>query len=161
MYKKLFLIILCLLLQKAYAGHIEQEKYYQDIWCNEWKGAKEYMLPDKTRVDCLTDTYAVEFDFAPKWAEAVGQSLYYSKITGKKAAIILIIEKENDFKYFNRAKLLADDNNIQLWYMKSSDYTKNIKPVSFQHNTEINIDIEKIIKWIFTVLDELTNIKFD
>ncbi len=161
MLKKIFLVFLCFLFQTANAGHIEKEKYYQDIWCTKWNGAKEYVLPDKTRIDCLTDNYAVEFDFAPKWAEAVGQSLYYSKITGKKAAIILIIEKENDFKYFNRAKLLADDNNIQLWYMKSSDYAKNIKPVSFQHNTEFNIDIEKIINWVFAIIDELININFD
>ena len=98
------------------------EKYYQNEWCSKWNGKQEFRLPDKTRVDCVTKNYAVEFDFARKWAEAIGQSLYYAKITGKKAAIILILENEKDFKYYNRAKILADDNNIQLWYMKSPGY---------------------------------------
>ena len=36
--------------------------------------------------------YAVEFDFAEKWAEAVGQALYYALKTGKKPAVVLIME---------------------------------------------------------------------
>ena len=30
-------------------------------------GQIEYVLEDKTRVDCLTEDFAVEFDFASKW----------------------------------------------------------------------------------------------
>jgi len=33
---------------------------------------KEDRLPDKTRIDCLTTTHAVEHDFGSKWAEAIG-----------------------------------------------------------------------------------------
>lgn len=43
----------------------------------------EYRLSDNTRVDCMTDTLAVEFDFANKWAECIGQALYYGKQTKK------------------------------------------------------------------------------
>ncbi len=53
-------------------------------------GQIEYRLSDKTRVDCLTDTHAIEYDFQHKWAEAIGQSLHYSLMTGKKAGITLI-----------------------------------------------------------------------
>jgi hypothetical protein len=48
----------------------------------------EYVLPDKTRCDCLTPTHAVEVDFGPKWHEAIGQSLYNLQ-TGKKVGIVL------------------------------------------------------------------------
>ncbi len=102
----------------AYAAHPFPEKYYQNAWCSKWNGRQEVKLIDSTRVDCITKNYAIEFDFAPKWAEAVGQSLHYSRMTGKKPAIILIIEKGEDFKYYNRVKPLCEKYNIALWYMR-------------------------------------------
>jgi len=68
------------------------EKYYQQIWCDQHKGQTEVQLADRTRVDCLTDTHAVEFDWGKKWAEAIGQSLFYSLQTGKRAGVVLIID---------------------------------------------------------------------
>jgi len=35
-------------------------------------------MPDRTRCDCLAKTHAIEFDFGSKWAESLGQSMYYS-----------------------------------------------------------------------------------
>lgn len=142
---------------KANAAHIYPEKYYQNKWCGKWGGKAEYLLPDRTRVDCITKSYAVEFDFAPKWAEAVGQSLYYSKITGKQAAIVLILEKESDFKYFERAKLLAKDNNIQLWYMKSPEYGGySPVPKTSDTNIALNIkDFEKMFRIVYRLVNSL------
>ena len=77
------------------------EKDYVNMYCT---GIKEYVLTDKTRVDCLTDEYAIEFDYAKKWAESIGQSLYYSKKTGKKPAVAIITNGENDLKYIQRIK---------------------------------------------------------
>ena len=59
------------------------ESYYVNQWCSPDFGRKEAILWDMTRVDCLSKDYAIEFDFAKKWAESIGQSLYYSKLTGK------------------------------------------------------------------------------
>lgn len=149
---------------EAEAAHTYPEKYYQNKWCSKWNGNAEYILPDKTRVDCLTKNYAAEFDFAPKWAEAIGQSLYYSKITGKQAAIILIIEKESDFKYFERAKLLANDNNIQLWYMKSPEYnetparrtTENGTNATAYNTISLNAkEIERMFKTAYKIVNSL------
>ena len=77
------------------------EKDYVNMYCT---GIKEYVLEDRTRVDCLTDEYAIEFDYAKKWAESIGQSLYYSKKTGKKPAVAIITKGENDLKYIQRIK---------------------------------------------------------
>ncbi len=142
---------------RAEAAHSYPEKYYQNQWCSKWGGRAEYLLADKTRVDCLTKSYAVEFDFAPKWAEAVGQSLYYSKMTGKQAAIVLILEKESDFKYFARAKYLAEDNNIQLWYMKSPEYGGYTAPSGAQNNTiAFNIkEFERMFKTVYRLVNSL------
>ena len=68
----------------------KNEAYYVTNWCHPSFGQREFLLWDKTRVDCLTKDYAIEFDFAKKWAESAGQALYYGKMTGKKPAVVLI-----------------------------------------------------------------------
>lgn len=73
------------------------------IWNVRDRGGQvEVRLPDKTRCDCITKTHAVEFDFANKWAEAIGQSLYYSLQTGKRAGVVLILEDPKDYKFWIR-----------------------------------------------------------
>ena len=93
-------ILVLLIPSLAWAKRIHPEKWYQERWCREHKGVMEYVLPDSTRCDCLTETHAVEFDFADKWAEAIGQALHYSTQTGKRAGIVLILESEIDHKYW-------------------------------------------------------------
>lgn len=100
---------------KQSSRHIHPEKYYQERWCNEHSGVIEYRLDDATRVDCLTDEYAIEFDFAPKWAESVGQALYYSLMTGKLPGVVLIMEKEGNKRHLERLNALASRYNIKVW----------------------------------------------
>ena len=61
----------------------------------EYNAKLEVRLWDGTRVDLLNDEYAIEADWPQKWAEAIGQSLYYAELTGKKPGIILLVK---DFK---------------------------------------------------------------
>ncbi len=62
-------------------------------------------LEDGTRVDCLTSHYAIEYDFAYKYHEALGQALHYSRMTNKLPGIVLIVEKTDDCKYVERIRL--------------------------------------------------------
>lgn len=50
-------------------------------------------LWDGTQCDYVTDTHAIEIDWAKngKWAEAIGQALYYAEVLNKKPAIILLV----------------------------------------------------------------------
>lgn len=57
----------------------------------------------------------IEFDFAPKWAESIGQALYYGLMTGKQPGVELIMEKEGDGRYLERLNALADGHNIKVW----------------------------------------------
>lgn len=114
-FKFYLLIILFSLGNFVFAKHIYPEKYYQDNWCRANSGVTEYRLQDFTRIDCLTLQYAVEFDFAPKWAESIGQSLYYASKTGKTPAIGLIIEKQSDYKYYYRILPLCQHLGIALF----------------------------------------------
>ena len=93
------------------------EMYYEDEWCTPDFGRKEVILWDMTRVDCMTKDYAIEFDFAKKWAEAIGQSLYYSKLTGKSPAIVLILTNPTDYRYVKRIERL--DNGIKVFLIKA------------------------------------------
>lgn len=122
MKKTVILTAFVLLIPSVLAKHCHKENYYQKIWCDKNSGITEYILPDKTRVDCLTKDYALEFDFAHKWAESVGQALYYAKMTKKKPAVALIMESSNDEKYYNRVNILAKEYNITLFKIKTQEY---------------------------------------
>ena len=68
------------------------ESFYQKQYAKKLGGRTEVTMPDGTRCDILTDTHAIEVDFADKWAEAIGQSLNYAMQTGKKAGIVLVLK---------------------------------------------------------------------
>lgn len=112
----LLLIVLSLIIPiiPLQAGHLHSEKEYQNVWCAEAGGVTEYVLDDKARVDCMTEEYAVEFDFGPKWAEAIGQSLYYAIKTGKKPGVVLILEYEGE-QYVKRLQIVANKYHIKVW----------------------------------------------
>ena len=95
----------------------KNEKYYQTIFCKKMNGIMEYRLKDKTRVDCLTSNFAIEVDWAKKWAEAVGQSLYYAESTNKKAAIALIASHKDE-RFIKRVKKLALKFDIKLFIIE-------------------------------------------
>lgn len=97
------------------------EKHYQTELCNKLGGEMEVVLKDKTRVDCLTDEYAIEVDFAKKWAEGIGQSLYYAEMTGKKPAIGLIMIKDSDSRYLKRLNHLAGTYSIKIFILSGAD----------------------------------------
>ncbi|MDT8339847.1 MAG: hypothetical protein RQ763_11700 [Sulfurimonas sp.] len=91
----------------------KDEKYYQTKMCTEFGGEMEHVLFDRTGVDCLTGEYAIEVDFAKKWAEGIGQSLYYAEVTGKKPVIGLIVGY-GDEKYLKRVQRVADKFDIKI-----------------------------------------------
>ena len=106
------ILILVLLPLLAFAK--QPESFYQNKHC---KGVTEYVLHDRTRVDCLTDTHAIEYDFSRKWAEAIGQSLGYAFETNKRAGIVLIIQNKKDLKQWYKLNSIVDHNKlpIDLW----------------------------------------------
>ena len=95
----------------------QNEAYYVNQWCTSDFGRKEAILWDMTRVDCLAKDYAIEFDFAKKWAESIGQSLYYSKMTGKKPAVVLFLTSLTDYKFVKRVERL--DNGVKVFLIKA------------------------------------------
>lgn len=115
------IFIFFILTYPAFSKHQYSEKTYQNYWCSANNGKQEYILPDQTRIDCLTENYAIEFDFAKKWAESIGQSLHYANETGKQAGIVLIMENDWDNVYLKRVLNLGNKFNIKIWTIKPHD----------------------------------------
>ena len=101
-----------------YVKHQHSESSYQHAWCSAHNGIEEYENSDMTRVDCLTKKHAVEFDFANKWAESIGQAEHYALITHKKGKIVLILEDpDSEMIYFNRIKKIARKHHLDAEYI--------------------------------------------
>ena len=103
--------------KKAFSKHAVVESRYAHSWCLEHSGTSEVVFDDKTRCDCVTETNAIEFDFAPKFAESIGQSLMYAIHTNKRAGIVLIIEKPEDSYFFERLQQIIEYHKlpIDIW----------------------------------------------
>lgn len=87
------------------------ELYWQDVIQEEIGGEKEFKLNDNTRVDILLSEWACEIDWQNKWAEGVGQSIYYGLKTDKKPLVILLVRKDGWEKYRDRVEFC----NITCW----------------------------------------------
>jgi len=58
---RMIIILVLLISAEAMAGNrLQHEKWYQEKYCTE---ESEAVLDDGTRVDCLTATHAIEYDF--------------------------------------------------------------------------------------------------
>ena len=108
----------------ALSKHIHKEKWYQDQWC-AGRGSTEVVRMDHTRCDCLTPTNAVEVDFAKKFYEAIGQSLYYSMQTGHRAGVLLILESPADRTYWDRLNSVVERFNLPIDLWKIEDVHQN------------------------------------
>ena len=126
--KKVFLCICIFILcfvHIAYAKHKKLEKEYVHEWCEPLFGYEEYVLPDKTRCDCVVIInelrYAIEFDFGEKWAESIGQALYYGLQTEYIPGIVLILEDEKEYRYFLRANSVIQHWGlpIKIWIIEN------------------------------------------
>ena len=116
--QKIFVILFLLFLPQSISAKTRfPESDYQNIWCSLHNGISEYKNTDKTRVDCLTKTHAVEFDFAKKWAESVGQAEYYALMTGKRGMVVLIIENPEEIKYLKKVQALSKLHDLDVDYV--------------------------------------------
>jgi hypothetical protein len=105
----LFLILV--LLPSLLCG--ESENHYQSIFAKAVSGEMEVIMGDKTRCDVVTDTHAIEVEFARKWTEGLGQSLWYSFQTNKRAGIVLIIEDMKDERFLTKLRSLIVHRQIK------------------------------------------------
>ncbi len=81
----------------------------------KYNAQEEVKLWDHTRVDLLSATHAYEVDWSHKYAEGVGQALYYGVLTNRQPSLILLvrdINKEQRFVY--RAQIACQAADVEL-----------------------------------------------
>jgi len=110
------LLTLYVLIMAFPSNALENEDYYNRQFCSEVSGQAEYRLPDRSRIDCLTDTHAYEADWADglKVYESIGQSLYYAAETGKKPGILLLVRKKNSDKHIRKVKRVIESWSLPI-----------------------------------------------
>lgn len=82
------------------------------------KFVTEHRLWDGTRVDLLSDTWAVEVDYAGKWAECIGQALYYGQVSGRKPVCLLLVNLPADGHFVYRCQTVCHNHGIELWVVE-------------------------------------------
>ena len=120
----LFLVLFCigsLFSEKDQDAY--QEKDYQKCCGILMDGDIEVRLDDGSRCDIVTKEYAIEVDFAYKWAEAIGQSLYYAAMLNKKPGIVLIVTKKSNLRFYDRLMIVNEKYNlgIEIWLIRVYD----------------------------------------
>lgn len=120
--KKILILLLMLISLTAFSQK-KKEVYFQLKFANILNGEIEVVLDDNSRLDILTDTFAIEVDFGKKWAESIGQSLYYSILTGKKAGVLLILDGKSENIFLKRLMAVAVKHDITVWVI---DYNTDI-----------------------------------
>lgn len=116
-----FILLPAILVVSACSSGPLHEKDYQQWWCRRHNGEMEYRLKDGARVDCLTSEYAVEVEYASKWAESIGQSLYYARSTGRKPAVLVIVRDKGDERFMKRLRSVAKEQGIKVWTVRPKD----------------------------------------
>ena len=106
------------------------ERHYQDIFAAQVGGRTEVAAGDGTRCDILTDSYAIEVDFARKWGEAIGQSLNYGFQFNRQAGIVLILEKPSDQKHLIRVNSIIQHYGLPIKVWEVRAYEQGSGPTS-------------------------------
>ena len=123
MKKILLLIILVLFSISTFSQTKQRESYYQKEFAKVMDGVTEVVLEDRTRVDIVTQTHAIEVDFAPKWAENIGQALHYELMTGKKAGVLLVMRGDEEVRFLEILMGVAVPHGIDVWTWNYLDDT--------------------------------------
>ena len=77
------------------------ESGYSKFFCDSRNGTLEVRVTGG-RIDCETDKYVWEVEYAHKWKEGIGQSTWYAVQKPQKIpGLLIIIEKESDLKYLD------------------------------------------------------------
>ena len=100
-------VSICLPLE-GWAAH---EAIHADEWCRGANGSGEDLMDDGTKVDCVTETHAVEIQHAADWGKVIGslgQAIHYAQQANRRPGIVLIVEDKKDCRYLRRLKKTLD-----------------------------------------------------
>lgn len=106
--------ILCMTASLSAEPVRKNEAYYRDLLAIEVGGKVEQQMGDGTRCDIITDTHAIEVDWASKWKEGIGQALWYGFQSNRPAKLALIVRNQRDRVHVLRCRSLIEHNGLAL-----------------------------------------------
>jgi hypothetical protein len=111
-----------ILLSPALAQNVN-ENVHQARLCAELQ--TEVTVGGQMRADCISDTHAIEIDFAQKWKEGIGQALAYGVATGLRPGLVLVCERSESSCLTSslglRQTLSALGYGITVWECRPTD----------------------------------------
>jgi hypothetical protein len=116
--KKILLLLFVLLLSTA-STCSNRKIHFKKIFSQYINGKIDVPLDISKSfiVDIVSDTFAIDVEFAPRWAMSIGHSLYGATKLNKKAGILLITYKNNANEYLPILMPIANKYNITVWTM--------------------------------------------
>lgn len=84
-------------------------------------------LPNRSEVDCVLEDVAIEVDFSDHWAAAIGQSLQYGAMMGRRPGIILVCRTRTPASTCLRHKLKLEETmsywniGMMVWLCHATD----------------------------------------
>lgn len=98
----------------------QNEAYYiKQVNDIQLGGQTEVQVPNG-RVDIVTDSHAIEVEWASNWKHSIGQALWYGLQTNKKPGIVLIMKDINERKYGIMLQSAIDyagiSDKIDVWF---------------------------------------------
>jgi hypothetical protein len=116
----IYLMITAIIPAITFATSYVPEKHYRERWCSDHGGQVDVLLSDQSHCECLTETHAVEFEFAPQWAGVLGKALGGAVQTGRKAGVVLILRSKEDLKYWLLLNSTIKELNLPIdtWMIK-------------------------------------------
>lgn len=75
-------------------------------------GGKREVIVKSGRIDLVHNSVAFEIEWANKWKESIGQSLWYAQQSNNEPGIILIIRDEKDYKFFIQLNSTLQYSNL-------------------------------------------------
>ena len=112
---------------------VKNEPYYCRILAEMLDAEMEHVLFNDRRVDLLFtaggEDYATEVDWCQKWAEGIGQSIYYAAVTQRKAGLILLTKRsrKDDERDIASARLACSRTDIRLWTYSTKELDDDAK----------------------------------
>tara|TARA_Y100001934_G_C12317367_1_gene758230 strand:- start:564 stop:1154 length:591 start_codon:yes stop_codon:yes gene_type:complete len=105
MRKNLFTIFIFIIsVAFGFANVFASEAEHKKEWCSKHNGEIDYKTRENFKVDCLTETHAIDFSAGEKWKQSLVQSYRNSVGTGKTPGIVLIIENAKDKKHLKQLR---------------------------------------------------------
>jgi len=118
--RRLQVVVAAFALSASVALAKPRESDFTTYWAEKTGGAEEVTMPDGTRCDVVTETHAIEVEWASNWAESIGQSLWYAFQTNKRAGVVVILRDERDQRFMIRLRSVIQHNKlpIDVWEIR-------------------------------------------